>query len=278
MTSKTLCVRCGAPSIKPLRREGRTTHYRTIPAMDLPCDYPLPTCTGCGAFFVELVTTPELRNLLASQYLDSLRLRVRWAIDGLCPAHISQRHLELRTGLSQGYLSKLRSGAGNPSAELTALLALLALNPSLLSDLERFWALSDTQLNRDGRTEGKSTPRLKRDSGGAMTAEHLLNLHRNGGGDIRQTARMLGVSRRYAYQLVQDARSAVSIRGRKAKIHVDSGATQGTSKESPPVEGSACPPCGPLRSDDQVHRDRTQSTQQSHAPQTACSEQPGSPS
>jgi len=242
--------------------------------MELPCDYPVPTCTSCGAFFVELVTEPELRNLLASQYMDSLRLRVRWAIDGLCREHISQRHLELRTGLSQGYVSRLRSGAGNPSSELTALLALLALNPSLLSDLERFWALSDTQLDRVASAKGQGRSPQKR-TGGTMTADQLLSVHRNGGGDIRQTANMLGVSRRYAYQLVREARSAVGIRGRKAMVHVDRSTAVGTSEASPLVEGSTCPPIRDFRSNDQIHPDGSISAQEGHAPKAPRGEQPG---
>ena len=44
-------------------------------------------------------------------------------------------------GLSQGYLSRLRSGGGNPSPELVSNLALLAQDPKTrLSELERYWA------------------------------------------------------------------------------------------------------------------------------------------
>ena len=56
--------------------------------------------------------------------------------------HISQRRLELLIGLSQGYLSRLRIGAGNPSAELVSHLAMLAHDPKTrLAELERYWAV-----------------------------------------------------------------------------------------------------------------------------------------
>jgi len=57
--------------------------------------------------------------------------------------HISQRRLELLIGQSQGYLSRLRIGAGNPSAELVSHLAMLAHDPKTrLAELERYWAVS----------------------------------------------------------------------------------------------------------------------------------------
>ena len=60
---------------------------------------------------------------------------------GFSLLHISQRQLERLLGLSQGYLSRLRSGAGNPSPELVSHLALLAKDPSTrLSELQRYWA------------------------------------------------------------------------------------------------------------------------------------------
>jgi transcriptional regulator with XRE-family HTH domain len=56
----------------------------------------------------------------------------------------SLRQIELLLGLSQGYLSKLRSGTSNPSPELTLLLGLLASNPrQVLQRAEEFWALPD---------------------------------------------------------------------------------------------------------------------------------------
>ena len=74
-------------------------------------------------------------------FLTDLRTRVRIAID-ILSHHISQRKLEHLLGLSQGYLSRLRAGVSNPSAELVANLAMLCQDPpTRLSELERFWEL-----------------------------------------------------------------------------------------------------------------------------------------
>ena len=85
-------------------------------------------------------TAARLNVALVEAYRDALRRRVRSAID-LVTEHISQRRLELLLGLSQGYLSRLRAGNGNPSPELVGHLALIAHDPpARLLELERFWA------------------------------------------------------------------------------------------------------------------------------------------
>jgi transcriptional regulator with XRE-family HTH domain len=48
----------------------------------------------------------------------------------------SQRSIERLLGLSQGYLSRLGRGAGNPSPALIALLTLLANDPNRFAELE----------------------------------------------------------------------------------------------------------------------------------------------
>jgi hypothetical protein len=74
-------------------------------------------------------------------FLTDLRTRVRIAID-ILSHHISQRRLEHLLRLSQGYLSRLRAGVSNPSAELVVNLAMLCQDPpTRLLELERFWAL-----------------------------------------------------------------------------------------------------------------------------------------
>ena len=65
------------------------------------------------------------------------RLRIRRAIDRLTRSRRSQRSLERLLGLSQGYLCRLRAGAGNPSPALIALLLLLANDPTRVDELSR---------------------------------------------------------------------------------------------------------------------------------------------
>ena len=54
--------------------------------------------------------------------------------------HLSQRKLERLLGLSQGYLSRIASGAGTASRPLMTLLCLLAARPKeRLAELTRFF-------------------------------------------------------------------------------------------------------------------------------------------
>jgi hypothetical protein len=70
-----------------------------------------------------------------------LQAQFAQAIDTLTPSHISKRRLELLLGLSQGYLSRLRSGSGNPSPTLVYTHVILALDPATrLAELEKFQA------------------------------------------------------------------------------------------------------------------------------------------
>jgi transcriptional regulator with XRE-family HTH domain len=54
---------------------------------------------------------------------------------------ISGRQLEKLLRISQGYLSRVKSGKGTPSEPLFALLALLAADPNRVGELERLWAV-----------------------------------------------------------------------------------------------------------------------------------------
>ena len=50
-------------------------------------------------------------------------------------------YMDSLLNLSQGYLSRLKAGAGIPGAPLVSLLALLAAHPQLLSELEDYWTM-----------------------------------------------------------------------------------------------------------------------------------------
>ena len=147
------CVRCGARSVKPRAGRGRTTQYRNMPAMAIPDDVAIPMCGLCKSEFIDEQTSEAIAPRLHQAYLDSLRTRARIAID-LLSKHISQRRLEQLLGLSQGYLSRMRAGTGNPSPELVSHLATLCQDPAKrLAELERFWSLPDREwapLNQAG--------------------------------------------------------------------------------------------------------------------------------
>lgn len=134
------CLRCGQNGVRKQARAGRTINYRTLPAFPLPADFPIPTCRYCHAEYPDAETLAALDEVLARQYVRELQRRTKYAVGEVC-AYISQRRLELRLGLSQGYLSRLCAGCGRPSAPLVALLMLLALDPpARLAELERISA------------------------------------------------------------------------------------------------------------------------------------------
>ena len=107
--------------------------------LPIPSDFPIPTCASCGAEHLDGKTAADLVAVMADVYAAELRRRIRDAVAKVCQ-FISQRQLEKRLGLSQGYLSRLSCSASTPSAALVALLTLLAHEPRLrLRELEQDW-------------------------------------------------------------------------------------------------------------------------------------------
>ena len=137
------CVKCGGNTVRKRMRPGRTARYRNMNALAVPADLPIPTCSRCHAEYIDAETATALEEALREAYRRALQQRARQAID-VVTQYISQRQLELLLGLSQGYLSRLRAGAGHPSPELVSHLALIAHDPeSRLHELERYWAHPD---------------------------------------------------------------------------------------------------------------------------------------
>jgi hypothetical protein len=127
-------------------------------ALAIPDDFPIPTCSRCRTEVLDAETRAALAPILGEEYRRALRRRVRRAIDTLSQ-HISQRRLELLLGLSQGYLSRLRSGAGNPSPELVSHLALIAKDPAVrLLELERYWAEPTTAAASTSSESASAVP------------------------------------------------------------------------------------------------------------------------
>lgn len=139
------CIRCGAKAVKPRKGSGRTTNYRTMPCMPIPEDLLIAACGRCQSEYLDAQTSTTLGPQLQEVYLACLRTRVRIAID-ILSRHVSQRRLERMMGMSQGYFSRLRAGAGNPSPELVSHLALLCHDPpKRIEELARFWSLPDEE-------------------------------------------------------------------------------------------------------------------------------------
>lgn len=134
------CQECGQGEIEPALKSGRTERYKTMAALPVPDDFPIPTCTVCGSEWMDAALAQSLDDALDRVYQKELSVRAKEAIETIA-AHKTQRALEQLMGLSHGYLSKIRSGAKTPSAELVSHLALIAEDPiHRLADLDRFWA------------------------------------------------------------------------------------------------------------------------------------------
>lgn len=135
-----LCFRCGRNGVRDQARPGRTICYRSLSTFPVPANFLIPTCRYCHAECPDGETLAALDKALALPYVRELQRRIKYAIGEIC-VYISQRRLELRLGLSQGYLSRLCAGSGRPSAPLVALLMLLALDPpARLAELDRIAA------------------------------------------------------------------------------------------------------------------------------------------
>jgi hypothetical protein len=141
-TIKRACPQCRA-SMRPQAHTGatvRTIHYRNLRSMPLPDSVAIMLCRRCRYWCIAPENRTASVSLLNKEYRHILRQRVKIAIDNICRFK-SKRQLELLLGLSQGYLSRLHAGAGNPSPELVSNLALLANDPQTrLKELEVYWA------------------------------------------------------------------------------------------------------------------------------------------
>ena len=139
MTERSTCLRCGGHTVRPWQRPARTVSYRVFAALPIPADLPIPTCSRCQAEFLDQETTHRLHELLPQLYEAELRRRAGQEIRVLAP-YISQRKLELLLGISQAYLSRLLTQAGNPSAVLVLLLGLIARDPQArLNEVQSYW-------------------------------------------------------------------------------------------------------------------------------------------
>ncbi len=133
------CPCCGRRGLRPTREPGRALRYRHM-CLTLPADLPVPTCRLCRHQVLTFESVPELESTLAALFRAELVHRASVEITYL-GRYYSQRRLEREIDLSQGYLSRLRSGDGVPSVALVCLLALLGNDPRRLEELNAYWAL-----------------------------------------------------------------------------------------------------------------------------------------
>lgn len=136
---KKLCGECGKRAVEPVMALGRRSPFRNFPELEIPATLAIPTCSNCGAEWIDRETARKVDEALAAQSAVVLGDIARQAIEALS-ATMSQRDLEATLGLSAAYLSKVRHGKEAPSAPLVALLSLLAARPARIEEIERVWA------------------------------------------------------------------------------------------------------------------------------------------
>ena len=119
------CPLCGAGKIRIVRGEGRHAKHRNV-ELPVPASMGIPTCTNCGSEWIDAVTARQLDAVMQRVYEDHLKAEALRLLQELAQQAVPQNRVERLLGLSQGYLSKVRSGASRPSAMLVACLRLLS--------------------------------------------------------------------------------------------------------------------------------------------------------
>ncbi len=133
-----LCAECGERAVAPRAVAGRTSPWKQFASLPIPADVQIPTCSKCGAEWIDRKTAAVLDAVLEEAAEERLVRLARNALEDLGTS-MSQRDLEFDLGLSAGYLSKVKHGKETPSAQLVGLLALLASRPARLDQLAHIW-------------------------------------------------------------------------------------------------------------------------------------------
>lgn len=147
------CRECGIGKILPVARAGRKAQYKTM-ELEIPATVVVPTCDNCGAEWMDRATARKIDHAMEAVYRQALRNMLLTLLDQIT-AHAPMRQVERLIGLSEGYLSKVKSGRSEASAELLSSLSLLARDVSGgLKDLGRLW----TEAEKNALHERKYGP------------------------------------------------------------------------------------------------------------------------
>jgi hypothetical protein len=152
MTSRTKrqCAECGERAVVGVARAGRMTTYRNL-ELEVPAHISVPTCTRCGAEWIDDAAAKALDKALEGVYESKLRNRLDTALERILSEEGSQVRVERILGVSPGYLSKLKRGKRSPSAEMVSALALVSANPKRrLAELDNFYNPSGARKRAAG--------------------------------------------------------------------------------------------------------------------------------
>jgi len=132
------CVECGKGKISPTAKKGRKTSYKNLKNLPVPNDLEIPTCNKCGAEYFDKAHAVAIDRALEPVYQQELQIRAAALLEKLTKSNVTQSKLEALLGLSHGYLSKVRSGARQPSPMLVSCLRLVAADPEgRIKEVER---------------------------------------------------------------------------------------------------------------------------------------------
>jgi hypothetical protein len=131
------CPECGG-RVRPLALAGRYDEYKGL-RLEIPAHLEIPTCESCGEEFINAKSAKAVDNALEELYRKTLTTRLLRALDAL-RGYATLQQLEKLLKVSQGYLSKLRSGEKSPSPLLVQHLVILAARPEeRIKEAERVW-------------------------------------------------------------------------------------------------------------------------------------------
>ena len=139
--TRRLCSLCGGTIVNTsIKGEKRRFHAMIL---TINSDIIVPTCTDCGAKYLDKKTASDIDKHLRGFYASDLQHRAIVLIKGLM-THTTQWKIEWLLGLSHGYLSRVKKGKTVPSAALVAALAFIAAEPKTrIAELEDLWGIGN---------------------------------------------------------------------------------------------------------------------------------------
>lgn len=118
------CDTCGGDVVE-IQGKGRLFQFRPGVNLEIPKDFPVPTCRQCGERHLSTTQMGELEAVLARAFASYVETLLNTAMSA---ARISQRELEIACGVTPTYLSKVRAGA-NVGTTLLRLIDIYARFP-----------------------------------------------------------------------------------------------------------------------------------------------------